>query len=64
LATGGIAGVKVAFLDFPLSKNIYNLSVFEAFFNVLMFLKLCYLRAGTASRLKMFPKIHVKKETV
>jgi hypothetical protein len=34
LATGGVAGVKMAFLDFPLSKNTYNLSALEAYFNV------------------------------
>jgi hypothetical protein len=64
LATGGIAGVKMALLDFPLSKNAYNLSAFEMCFNGWMFPELCYLRAGTASRLKMFPQIHVKNKTV
>jgi hypothetical protein len=34
LATGGIARVKTDFLDFPLSKNSYNLSAFEAYFKV------------------------------
>jgi len=59
-----MAGVKMAFFDFPLSKNAYNVSAFEVYFNVEMFLELCYLRAGTASRLKMFPQIHVKNKTV
>jgi len=34
LATGGIAGVKMAFIDFSLPKNAYNLSAFKAYFNV------------------------------